>query len=86
MNVSTENASLISNTNLRAFYHDSLSEAMSRREVRAHDGTVVYLVNLLESFVRSEWFHCDNPEEGQLPALAEQYARAVNASSDYSRA
>jgi len=77
MQGSSETVRLITDTNLRGFFQDAVTEAMERRRVVADDLTVVYVVNLLASFLRSEDFYTRTPEGLELQPLAMVYAEAL---------
>jgi len=85
MQGSSETVRLITDTNLRGFFQDAVTEAMERRRVVADDLTVVYVVNLLESFLRSEDFYTRTPEGLELQPLAMVYAEALEAPSSQAR-
>lgn len=85
MTNSNECVSIITDTSLRGFFQASITEAMQRQRVVADDLTVVYLVNMLQSFLRSEDFYADTVDGPALQPLALVYAEAVNAGSDHQR-
>lgn len=66
---------------VREYFQESVSAAISNQRIEAHEETVYYLVNLLSSFTRSERFYRCTPEGLELEPLALIYAEALEASS-----
>ncbi len=69
---------LITNTSIREYFRDSVSEAIANQRISASAETAYYLVNLLTAYTRSEYlFECG--ENGvDLKPLALIYADALN--------
>lgn len=78
---------VIQHKNLRHFFQESVSQALKNQNLRAQEYTIVYLVNLLTSFSRSENLFEIEPTSGglALKPLAGFYKDAVNAGSDFER-
>jgi hypothetical protein len=78
---------VIQHNNLRHFFQESVSQALKNQNLRAQEYTIVYLVNLLTSFSRSENLFEIEPAGGgpALKPLAGFYKDAVNAVSEYER-
>lgn len=77
----SRNETLLTGVNTRAFFQDALQSAMSNQHITAKDETVVYLVNLLTLFVRSENVFEPGVEGRSHKPLALIYAEALDASS-----
>jgi hypothetical protein len=73
--------------NLRHFFQESVHQALKNQHLQAQEYTVVYLVNLLTSFSRSENLFELEPTSGGLALrpLAGFYNDAINANSDFER-
>lgn len=78
-------ARVVASPNVRAFFTESLGEALTRQKVEAEDHTVHYIVNLLTLFTRSEELYGDAPAGRPLPPLARMLAEAVDAETDRDR-
>ncbi|HEY3488118.1 MAG TPA: hypothetical protein VGL10_08630 [Gammaproteobacteria bacterium] len=76
---------VIAQKDLRYFFQDSVSRALQNQRLQAQEYTIVYLVNLLIGFSRSENLFEPTPDGLKLRPLAGFYSDAVNASSDYER-
>lgn len=68
---------VILDTSLQEYFHDSITSALSRQTVRAEPETVVYLVNLLVSFLRTERLYEPSNEGLELRPLALMYAETL---------
>lgn len=78
---------LIHPANLQHFFQDSIDQAARNQHVDTHDGTIVYLANLLTVFTRSENLFEPGDDGGlQLKPLALHYSEALNATSRHARA
>ncbi|ABA59427.1 conserved hypothetical protein [Nitrosococcus oceani ATCC 19707] len=76
---------LVTRSELRPFFYDSLQEAVANQHVKVDEATVFYLVNLLTDFSRSEKIF-DYTQEGPiLRPLAELYGFAAGAASQSER-
>jgi hypothetical protein len=69
---------VITTTDVRAFFQQSVVDAIDRHQVSAREETVVYLVNLLARFTRSERFYEWTPQGLELSPLALLYGDAVH--------
>ena len=78
---------VIQHNNLRHFFQESVKQALKHQNLHAQEYTVVYLVNLLTSFSRSENLFEIEPTSGglALKPLAGFYKDAINAGSDFER-
>ena len=77
-NIGTTNETLITNTSIKEYFHDTVSEAIANQQINASAETVYYLVNLLTLFSRSDQLF-DKTEEGiDIKPLALIYADAIN--------
>jgi hypothetical protein len=78
---------VIQHNNLRHFFQESVKQALKNQHLQAQEYTVVYLVNLLTSFSRSENLFEIEPTNGglALKPLAGFYKDAINAGSDFER-
>ena len=76
---------LIENSSLQHFFQQSVAQAMQRQSLQADVNTVIYVVNLLTLFARSEHFFAENDEGRHIQPLASHYQAAVNSTTDYAR-
>lgn len=78
---------VIQHNNLRHFFQESVKQALKNQNLRAQEYTIVYLVNMLTSFSRSENLFEIEPVGGglALKPLASFYNDAINAGSDFER-
>jgi hypothetical protein len=76
---------LIVDINVTEYFKDSLSSALSRQQVKAEEGTVHYVVNLLAWFVRSENLFQQSQAGAAVQPLALTYADAVGAKTQDER-
>ncbi len=72
---------VIAQTDVRAYFHQELTEALEHQQVHASEETVFYVVNLLAHFSRAEHLFVDTGEGRALQPLAEIYAQALEAPS-----
>jgi hypothetical protein len=70
---------VIASTNVRAYFQESVTEAMANQRIDAAEETVGYVVELLTAFTRTEQFFGPSPEGPALRPLANFYADAVEA-------
>lgn len=70
---------LITDSNITAFFQDSVTEALQRQRLEITDMTVVYLVNLLVCFTRSEALFEHAADGPALKPLALHYRDALEA-------
>lgn len=76
---------LITDGNIKRFFQESITDALARQRLRAAEATVVYLVNLLVSFMRSEGLFEQTPDGPMLKPLALIYGEALEAPSAAAR-
>jgi hypothetical protein len=74
----TGNDKLITNTSIKEYFHDTVSEAIANQQIKASEETAFYLVNLLTAFSRSEQLFERNENGVDLKPLALIYADALN--------
>lgn len=72
---------LITGTNIREFFRDSITAAMTNQSIDADEHTVHYVVNLLSAFSRSDRLYEQTAHGPALKPLALMYADAVHARS-----
>jgi hypothetical protein len=85
MKSATHQGKPLTESNLRAFFHESLTDAIRNQQVEAEEATVWYLTNLLTDFSRSERLFDMTGDRLGLPPVAELYAEAAHASSEAER-
>lgn len=79
------NTTPVTESNLRAFFHQSLNDAIENQHIDTHDSTIWYLTNLLSDFAHTEHLF-DQTEEGRtLRPLAGLYAMAVETNNEQQR-
>ena len=71
--------------NLRAFFHESLQNAVLNQHIDTRDSTIWYLTNLLADFARTEQLFDDTEEGLTLRPLAGLYAVAAESGSEHQR-
>jgi hypothetical protein len=71
---------VIAETNVREYFRDTVSAALSHQRVEADESTVFYIVNLLDYFSRADRLFEPTPDGCALQPLALLYAKAVQAS------
>jgi hypothetical protein len=77
---------VIQQKNLRHFFQESVHQALKNQHLQAQEYTIVYLVNLLTAFSRSEnLFEAEPSGSPALKPLAGFYNDAINAQSDFER-
>jgi len=74
-------ASLITDVNVKEYFRDSVTTALSNQKVDAGEDTVYYIVNLLDYFTQANKLFSYTPEGVTLQPLALIYAEAVEAAS-----
>lgn len=70
---------LVTVTNLREFFHDSVQTALRKQQVAVDDHTEHYIVNVLTMFARSEELYEQTAEGTRLKPLAHMLAAAAEA-------
>lgn len=76
---------LIQQSDLRRYFQESVSQALGNQNIKAEDGTIIYLANLLTVFTRSENLFEFTRHGLTLRPLALHYEEAVNAASPHAR-
>lgn len=76
---------LITDTNVRAFFHESLTAALKNQNRTAEDHTIAYVTNLLAGYTRTDMLYDQTPDGPMLRPLALLYADAVQAGSEEER-
>jgi hypothetical protein len=79
MSPETLSESPIIQMNIAEYFMDSVSTAVFNQHVVAEDETILYVVNLLSSCLRTERFFQSTPEGVVMPPLAMLFAEAVEA-------
>jgi hypothetical protein len=77
-NFETGNDKLITNTSIKEYFHDTVSEAIANQQIKASEETAFYLVNLLTAFSRSEQLFERGENGVDLKPLALIYADALS--------
>lgn len=77
----TTNQTLIVDTNVQALFHELVSGAVARQQLRVTDETEYYLVNLLANFSRTSHFYDRTPDGLMLKPLAVLYGEALAAAT-----
>lgn len=85
MEDATATRSLLTVTNLREFFHDSVQTALKQQRVAVDDQTEHYVVNVLTMFARSEELYDQTPEGVRLKPLAHMLAEASEAPTPQKR-
>jgi hypothetical protein len=85
MDDSSNRCELVSGLNVREFFQQSVTAALSNQRITVAGETIHYIVNLLDSFTRSEMLYEQTDDGIVLRPLAEFYLEAVEAPSPESR-
>lgn len=72
---------LITDMNVREYFQESISSALTNQQVKAADGTIYYVVNLLTYYARADHLFEQTADGLALQPLAMIYSEAVEASS-----
>lgn len=75
----TRDGELITGVDVRGYFHAMLEDTVTRQGVAVQDETVLYLANLLATFVRAEQLYDRTPDGVMIRPLAYLYGDAVNA-------
>lgn len=81
----SSDAQLVAEFDTRKYFHDAVSRAAQRRRLEMEGETLVYVVNLLSTYVRSDRLYDITPAGVSIPLLSELYGEAVHADSSDSR-
>lgn len=76
----TDARQVLTTGSVQSYFQDVLADAMDRQRMEARDETIVYLVNLLAEFTRTERLYDWTPDGYTLRPLAMLYGDAVDAS------
>lgn len=79
------NTAPITEFSLRAFFHQSLNDAIENQHIETHDSTVWYLTNLLSDFAHTEHLFEQTEEGRTLRPLASLYAMAAETKNQQQR-
>jgi len=79
------NNQLITGLDVREFFQDSVQSALSNQHVSVCDETVIYVVNLLTVFVRTERLYESTSDGIMIKPLALIYGEALEAQSTSDR-
>jgi hypothetical protein len=71
--------------NLETYFHNTIRDISTEKNVDIKDHTLWYLTNLLTRYSRSDQFFDFRPESGTFTPLAEYYRQAHEAESDHER-
>lgn len=77
--LSRRDLQLITGMNVREYFHDAIFSAMVHQHIESNDETVIYVVNLLTNFTRSENIYEETPEGTMIKPLALIYREAQEA-------
>lgn len=81
MTVDANGPDLITEGNLQAFFHHSITDAARRRQLPAGDATLHYLTHLLADYAQANRLFDHTPEGPRLRPLAVLYSDALCAPS-----
>jgi len=70
-----QNDELITGMDVREFFQDSVQTAVARQQVSVADDTVVYVVNMLTEFTRSDVLYEDTPDGRMIKPRWSTYCR-----------
>lgn len=80
-----QNQALIVDTNVRAFFQELVSDAVTHQQLDTSEETVYYVVNLLVSFTDARTLYDRTPDGLMIKPLAALYGEAVSAPSEEAR-
>ncbi len=83
--LSNTGESVVQVRNLREFFRDSVSTAISNQHLTVSDHTSHYVVNLLTLFARSEELYRDTSSSRSIDPLALMLSRAMESESEEKR-
>ncbi len=76
---------LITGMNVREYFHDAIFSAMAHQHIESNDETVIYVVNLLTNFTRSENIYEETADGTMIRPLALIYREAQEAPTTVER-
>ncbi len=76
-NEGLHDSQLITNKSIKEFFHDSISDAVENQQIEASSETVLYLVNMLTAYSRSEELFEQTDNGADITPLALRYAHAM---------
>lgn len=85
MSTDDAQASLITGMDVRQFFQESLQTAVSNQQLDVSDDSLVYLINMLTGFTRSEALYEDTPDGRMIKPLYKFYCEAVEAGTPEER-
>ncbi len=77
--LSRHDLKLITGMNVREYFHEAIFSAMAHQHIESNDETVIYVVNLLTTFTRSENIYEETPDGTMIKPLALIYSEAQEA-------
>ncbi|MDH3451629.1 MAG: hypothetical protein OEN20_04360, partial [Gammaproteobacteria bacterium] len=81
----SQSTSIIATENVRDYFQESVTSAISHQRLSAAPHTTDYVVDLLVSYTRSERLFETSPEGKRLTPLAMLYFEALHAESPSAR-
>jgi len=72
-------AHLITDMNIREYFRDTVCTAVAKQQLTVNEETIIYIVNMLASFMRSETLFEKTADGHVIRALAMIYADTINA-------
>lgn len=85
MSLKYDHSKLIQQSDLRQYFHESVCQALGNQNIKAEDGTIIYLTNLLTVFTRSENLFEFTQNGLMIRPLALHYEEVINATSAHAR-
>ncbi|HKK15606.1 MAG TPA: hypothetical protein VJ981_02800, partial [Gammaproteobacteria bacterium] len=70
---------LITGMDVREYFRDSITTAVSRQNLEINTETILYVVNMLTTFIRSENLYEKTDDGYMIKALALIYAESLDA-------
>ena len=72
---------LITHANVREYFKDAVHSALSHQQLRFHEETVFYVINMLTMFQRAEHLYEQTSDGLMIKPLAKFYGEALEANS-----
>lgn len=76
---------VITGVNIREHFHETVSKAVVNQSIEISEYTIIYIVNLLATFLHSNELYENTPEGLKLKPLVYLYLEAATVSSDNDR-
>jgi len=83
--LSRHDLKLVTGMNIREYFHDAIFSAMTHQHIESNDETIIYIVNLLTNFSRSENIYDETPDGMMIRPLALIYGEAQDAPTNEKR-